>query len=151
MQTSATQRSEKGTYSANPVTPWPTSDNRSYVRFGFDFPRRIGTFQKRTPTPSSTHHCSLVDESGMSHHQSDDDDDLENDDSENETTVPCPECGSAIFLIADACPACGYWLSEDDRRTLDRKSAKPAWLTITTWVLIAVFLVGILGVAGFLF
>ena len=99
----------------------------------------------------------------MSHHQSDDDlddrfDDRDDedwnddeDDSENETTVPCPECGAAIFLIADACPACGYWLSEDDRRALDPKSAKPAWLTITTWVLIAVFLVGILGVAGFLF
>ena len=54
----------------------------------------------------------------------DDDEDWYDDDDEpdDDEPAPCPECGEPVYAITDKCPACGYWLSEADRRgDVDRR------------------------------
>jgi hypothetical protein len=45
----------------------------------------------------------------------------------------------------DKCPACGYWLSEDDRRTMRPSVERPRWLIVTAWVVLATFLIPLLA------
>jgi ribosomal protein S27AE len=77
----------------------------------------------------------------MSH---DDEDWYDDDDDETvEDDVACPECGGPIAEISDRCPACGYWLSAADRRTLGHGEATPSWVKFTAFVLLAAMLVGL--------
>ena len=47
------------------------------------------------------------------------DEDWSDDDSDDGgETGCCPECGGQIHSIADKCPSCGYWLSNEDRRAM---------------------------------
>lgn len=72
------------------------------------------------------------------------DDDRELEDAE---AACCPECGAAIYLMAERCPACGYWVSEADRAALWPGSSKPLWLKVTAVVVLVAFLVSVLGIA----
>jgi ribosomal protein L37E len=72
------------------------------------------------------------------------DDDDELDDVES---ARCPECGAAVHSISDRCPACGYWLTEADRRAMWSGTAKPLWLRITAVVVLVAFLLSALGIA----
>jgi hypothetical protein len=77
----------------------------------------------------------------------DDDEDWHDDsDDVDEEWGPCPECGETVFLITGKCPACGYWLSADDRRTMFASQAKPLWLKLTALVLLLAMLAGMIGV-----
>jgi predicted amidophosphoribosyltransferase len=71
-----------------------------------------------------------------------DDEDWHDDDDEldEEEAARCPECGGPVQIIADCCPACGYWLSEADRRAMWAGEAKPIWVKVVAVLLILVFL-----------
>ena len=77
---------------------------------------------------------------------SDDDDELD-----EEEAAQCPECGEPIHIITDKCPACGYWLSPDDRHAMWSGMRKPIWLRITTWVILAVSLIPLIALVLTLF
>lgn len=38
-------------------------------------------------------------------------------DDEEDTAVPCPECGAEMSVYAEVCPACGHWLTEWEQRS----------------------------------
>jgi predicted amidophosphoribosyltransferase len=76
-------------------------------------------------------------------HAEQDEDWYGGDDEPDEDFIPCPECGEPIPEISDRCPACGYWLSATDRRTLSRREAMPTWVKFTAFVLLAVTLFGL--------
>lgn len=60
-------------------------------------------------------------------------------------TDPCPDCGGPIYELADRCPACGYWLTADDRRALWSASQKPRWLVLAAWIALAVFVIPLIA------
>jgi ribosomal protein L37E len=62
----------------------------------------------------------------------------EDDADDDEEAGRCPECGAPIYSVADRCPACGYWLSESDRRSL-WTSDRPIWLKVTAVILLLAF------------
>jgi hypothetical protein len=72
-----------------------------------------------------------------------DGEDWYDDESADEPTVPCPECGEPVAEIADRCAACGYWLTESDRRRLTRHATTPTWVKLTAAVVLVAMLVGI--------
>jgi predicted nucleic acid-binding Zn ribbon protein len=43
---------------------------------------------------------------------------------EEDTTLPCPVCGEAIYDDAERCPACGHYLSREDSQPAN----KPLWI-----------------------
>jgi predicted amidophosphoribosyltransferase len=73
----------------------------------------------------------------------DDEDWYDDDDVAGEDFIPCPECGKPIPEISDRCPACGYWLSSADRRSLNHGEAMPAWVKFTAFALLAAMLYGL--------
>jgi hypothetical protein len=83
----------------------------------------------------------------------DGDEDWYDDDSEldERETIPCPECGAAVHLVTDKCPACGYWLTDVDRRATVPGMKKPLWLRVTVVVVLLSFLVSALGLAVAIF
>ena len=85
----------------------------------------------------------------MPHHDSDDEDwyDDESADLDADDTVPCPECGTAIYADLDHCPKCGHWLTDDDHRTLDRGAGlfSSRRVRIVAIILIALFTLGLLA------
>jgi hypothetical protein len=74
-------------------------------------------------------------------------DDIDDPD-DNDETARCPECGGTMFLGADKCPACGYWLSAADRRALGTDSSQPRHIRMAAAAILIVFLIGLLF-AGF--
>jgi hypothetical protein len=61
-----------------------------------------------------------------------DDDGWEPDDEEwqpepedDDETVPCPHCRAPVYQGAEQCPACGFYLSEEDA-----PSRKPWWIVL---------------------
>ena len=81
-------------------------------------------------------------------HDPDDEDwcDDEAPDEDEEDSAACPECGEPVPEISDRCPACGYWLSDADRRGMWSGESKPLWIRITVVVLLAAFLATLLMV-----
>jgi hypothetical protein len=73
------------------------------------------------------------------------------DDLDDEAPASCPECGGPIHAIADKCPACGYWLSDADRRAMGSGTSKPLWLRVTAVVVLVTFLFGLLAVGAAIF
>ena len=56
----------------------------------------------------------------------------------------CPECRGPIYDLTDRCPACGYWLSEADRRAMWSGASKPKWVLITAAIVLVVLVLGVL-------
>jgi hypothetical protein len=73
----------------------------------------------------------------------DDIDDPDADDADE--SAVCPECGGTMFLGADKCPACGYWLSAADRRALGTDSSQPRLIKIVAVALSDEHIVGLEG------
>ncbi|MEM1305303.1 MAG: zinc-ribbon domain-containing protein [Planctomycetota bacterium] len=63
------------------------------------------------------------------------------DDDPDDECFPCPECGAEVLADAEACPACGYWITDADRTAAWRAgSASGRIVTIGLWALVvAVF------------
>jgi hypothetical protein len=74
----------------------------------------------------------------------DDENDEPDDDYE---PVRCPECGNLVYAIADRCPACGYWLSDSDRRAMWTGMQKPLWLRVTAVIVLVAFVSSLFAVA----
>jgi hypothetical protein len=66
-----------------------------------------------------------------------------------EDAVRCPECDEPIHGFLDKCPACGYWLSAADRQALRPGESKPTWVRITTILVLAALLIGLLAAGVF--
>jgi ribosomal protein L37E len=75
----------------------------------------------------------------------DDEDANPDDDPDNDNAAPCPECGRPVETVAEMCPACGYWLTDDDRRQMWSSMRRPRWLTITAWVVLAAFVIPVIA------
>jgi ribosomal protein L37E len=63
------------------------------------------------------------------------------DDPDDGESGSCPECGETVHEISDRCPACGYWLSDGDRRAMWAGESQPMWQRITAVVLLLAFLI----------
>jgi predicted amidophosphoribosyltransferase len=81
----------------------------------------------------------------------DDDEDWYDDEDEFDAgeTAHCPECGTSVHSISDKCPACGYWLSETDRRDSGFAESRPMWLKVTAVVVLAAFVTSLLAMVIF--
>jgi uncharacterized protein (DUF983 family) len=69
---------------------------------------------------------------------------IDDPDADDDQSAICPECGGHMFLGADKCPACGYWLSAADRRALGTDSSQPRLIKIVAVVVLVVMLVTML-------
>lgn len=82
-------------------------------------------------------------------HNHDDEDWHDNEDADLDGVVPCPECGGDVYDDSDHCPACGHWLTDEDRRSLG-----DGWpsrgVRVVAIVMIVVFIVTML-LAGSMF
>jgi hypothetical protein len=65
------------------------------------------------------------------------------DEPDDEESVACPECGGPVEIVASKCPACGYWLSDADRRRMWTSESKPLWLRVTAAVVLAAMLLSL--------
>jgi hypothetical protein len=75
-------------------------------------------------------------------------DDIDDPDVDNaDESAVCPECGGTMFLGADKCPACGYWLSAADHRALGSGTSQPTHIRVMAAIILAIFLIGLL-IAG---
>ncbi len=72
------------------------------------------------------------------------DEDQDADEQEEPEAAHCPECNGPVYEYTDKCPACGYWLTEADRRRLRLSESKPKWVLITAAVILTILLVGAL-------
>ena len=71
--------------------------------------------------------------------------DEDNDDDPDEAEVGrCPECRGPIYDFSDRCPACGYWLTEADRRVMGSGASKPKWVLVTAGIVLIVLILGVL-------
>ena len=62
------------------------------------------------------------------------------DDGEDDETVPCPYCHKPVYEDAERCPACGNYLSREDA------PSRPAtWLVVTVIICLAIVLAWIIG------
>jgi len=87
----------------------------------------------------------LDDDEGWYDHEADD-----SGDSVDES-APCPECGETVHVITGKCAACGYWLSDADRRGMWASESKPLWLKATAVMLLVALLASMFGVAASVF
>ncbi len=77
----------------------------------------------------------------------DDDAGLDPGDEFGASLARCPECGADVAEIAECCPACGYWLTDEDRHALWSSDRRPFWQLATAWLLLAMVLFGLVGIA----
>jgi len=57
---------------------------------------------------------------------------------EDDDTVECPHCGREISAMAEQCPRCGTYVSEEDAP----RSTFPRWVVVTAAVLAALMVWG---------
>lgn len=71
----------------------------------------------------------------------DEDWDDDADDVDDYESAPCPECGRMIYSAVDKCPACGYWLTDADRRTVWSSASPAPWIKLTAALVLLVLLI----------
>jgi predicted nucleic acid-binding Zn ribbon protein len=64
-------------------------------------------------------------------------DEADEGDDDDDDTIPCPYCLRPVYEDAERCPACGHYLSREDR---ERPSRHPWWLVIGVLVCLLVTL-----------
>ena len=77
-----------------------------------------------------------------------DDEDWQDEDDEElveEVAAQCPECGAPVYMVTRKCPACGYWVSQADRRRFWPGESQPAWVKATALILLLILLAGLLA------
>lgn len=62
----------------------------------------------------------------------------------NDESAVCPECGGLVYQFTNKCPACGYWITDADRRRLWNGESKPKWVLITATIILVMMLLGVL-------
>jgi hypothetical protein len=67
-----------------------------------------------------------------------------NDDPEEAEVGRCPECRGPVYEVTESCPACGYWLTEADRRAIWSGDSQPKWVLVTAAVILAILVLGAL-------
>jgi hypothetical protein len=67
----------------------------------------------------------------------DDDEDDQADDPDDVGTIPCPYCGEAMLEMADYCPSCDRWITEEEKPGRKRL---PSWGAIIIVLLLVAFL-----------
>jgi predicted amidophosphoribosyltransferase len=72
----------------------------------------------------------------------------EDGDETEETSSACPECGEDVYDLAEQCAACGYWLSDADRRSDRSRQSKPQWVRLVAILMLIVFLFSLVLVVG---
>jgi uncharacterized paraquat-inducible protein A len=73
----------------------------------------------------------------------DEDDDSSQEPDESETGH-CPECSDPVYEFTNKCPACGYWLTDADRRRMSSGASKPTWVLVTAGIILVVLVLGML-------
>jgi hypothetical protein len=68
--------------------------------------------------------------------------DDEDEDAREEFAGQCPACSGPIYILADKCPACGYWLSDSDRRSMWTSESQPPWIRVTSVLVLTILLIG---------
>ncbi|MCE9530236.1 MAG: zinc-ribbon domain-containing protein [Planctomycetes bacterium] len=66
--------------------------------------------------------------------QDNDDEEWEEDESDENDTIPCPHCKRQIYDGAEQCPYCGHYISEEDAP----RERKPLWIVVTAVICLAV-------------
>jgi hypothetical protein len=59
-------------------------------------------------------------------------------------TGHCPECSGPVYEFTNKCPACGYWLTDADRRRMSSGASKPTWVLVTAGIILVVLVLGML-------
>jgi uncharacterized paraquat-inducible protein A len=67
--------------------------------------------------------------------------DRDDSDEDEPDTVTCPKCGRDVSELAEQCPRCGTYLSQED----SPRTNFPAWVIVTAVVLLAAIAFGWLG------
>ncbi|MEO1497541.1 MAG: zinc ribbon domain-containing protein [Planctomycetota bacterium] len=60
------------------------------------------------------------------------------EDSELEELIVCPECRAELHADAEACPECGYWITEADRSAAWNAGSTTGVIKTIGFVLVAV-------------
>jgi hypothetical protein len=71
-------------------------------------------------------------------------DDESADEAESDAAGSCPECNGPVYEFTDKCPACGYYLTESDRRRIWSGKSRPIWILVTATVILMILLFGML-------
>lgn len=78
-----------------------------------------------------------------------DDEDWYDDEGESadldDDAISCPECGAEIYADLDHCPKCGYWLSDDDRRTRTPGLFQSRGVKIVALALLVLFVLALIA------
>ena len=77
----------------------------------------------------------------MPYDEPDDDEDWYDDDDEPDDVETGPLSGvrrPGPLLSPDKCPACGYWLSDADRRVMWTGVDNPVWIKVTAAIVLIV-------------
>ena len=78
---------------------------------------------------------------------------FEDHQADDDPTMPCPECGRAVYDDTEQCPKCGYYLTRADRMGRSRmsRSARRRWtVVIVALVVLSMLLPMLAGVAAVL-
>jgi endogenous inhibitor of DNA gyrase (YacG/DUF329 family) len=70
-----------------------------------------------------------------------DEDVWDDDEDDDEPTVPCPHCGHAVYEDSPRCPSCGNYISEEDIAP----ARKPWWIIFGVLLALLVALWWIVG------
>jgi hypothetical protein len=75
----------------------------------------------------------------------DDEDWYDDGDDQDDESAPCPECGETVYAMSGRCPACGYWVTDEDSSALWKSESRPTWVKLTAVVLVVALLYGLFG------
>ena len=78
------------------------------------------------------------------HDDEPDDEDWYDEASDVDATIPCPECGAAVYDDPGQCSRCGHWLTDADHRALDRDTYPSRRVRLVALFLLAILIFGLL-------
>lgn len=56
----------------------------------------------------------------------------------------CPECGTEVHAEAEACPSCGYWITDAEREAGWRAGSASQRIRSIGWWMISIAAIGVL-------
>ncbi len=64
---------------------------------------------------------------------------------DDEEVIPCPDCGAELHADAEACYACGYWVTDADREAAWRAGSPSQTIRTIGWWVIGISTIGFLA------